>query len=149
MITIKKCDVCRIPKLLDEFYKHPDTSDGLAHLCKVCHRQRMVAHRRDNESVREYDRRRAKTPARRSHAAQVGKLWRQRHPDRYRAQNAVNNALRDGKIDRSDACQKCGAEKILHAHHADYSRPLDVVWLCARCHHVGHAQERVIMEAAS
>ena len=32
-------------------------------------------------------------------------------------------------------CAVCGSKKFVHAHHDDYSRPLDVKWLCAM-HHV-------------
>jgi hypothetical protein len=42
-------------------------------------------------------------------------------------------------------CVHCGARRA-HAHHEDYSRPLDVIWLCARCHaahHRGIAREDV------
>jgi hypothetical protein len=31
----------------------------------------------------------------------------------------------------------CGATKT-EAHHTDYSRPLDVVWLCKHCHRLLH-----------
>src|SRR5580704_4071150 len=36
-------------------------------------------------------------------------------------------------------CQRCGAEKS-EAHHPDYLKPLDVVWLCAPCHRFIHRQ---------
>jgi len=37
-------------------------------------------------------------------------------------------------------CQKCGSTKHIHAHHEDYSKPLDVVWLCSRCHRLRHCE---------
>jgi ribosomal protein S27AE len=60
-----------------------------------------------------------------------------KNPAAYRAQNAVNNAVRDGKL-KKEPCAICAASKV-HAHHKDYSKPLEVVWLCARCHHRLHA----------
>lgn len=45
-----------------------------------------------------------------------------------------------GKIPR-EPCQKCGAQKS-EKHHPDYSRPLEVEWLCRRCHRAAHAQGR-------
>lgn len=52
----------------------------------------------------------------------------------YAARNLVSNGLRDGKIKKADNCFFCGTSGKLHAHHHDYSRPLDVFWLCPSCH---------------
>lgn len=40
--------------------------------------------------------------------------------------------VRRGKVVRSP-CARCGNPRV-EAHHKDYSRPLDVVWLCRECH---------------
>lgn len=59
---------------------------------------------------------------------------------RLAARNAVNNALRDGRITK-DPCEKCGTTSKVHAHHHHgYSSKhrLDVRWLCARCHAFEH-----------
>lgn len=60
------------------------------------------------------------------------------NPTAYRAHTAVGNALRDGKLERMP-CEVCGTGDKVHAHHKDYAKPLEVVWLCARCHHRLHA----------
>ena len=39
---------------------------------------------------------------------------------------------------REWACECCGKEGKLEAHHWDYDRPLSVVWLCYRCHGMYH-----------
>jgi hypothetical protein len=36
-------------------------------------------------------------------------------------------------------CQHCGAAKA-EVHHPDYSKPLEVVWLCKPCHGREHAR---------
>lgn len=51
-----------------------------------------------------------------------------------RARYAVNNAVRRGKLEKPNACQWCGAKGRIHAHHEDYGKPLEVIWLCPRCH---------------
>ena len=64
------------------------------------------------------------------------------YPERNKARIAVNNAVRDGRLMRQP-CFICG-EKA-EAHHPDYSRPLDVVWLCDSHHKQTHA---LVLEAA-
>ena len=50
----------------------------------------------------------------------------------------LNNAVRDGRVTKTP-CMVCGDLKV-EGHHADYSAPLDVVWLCklhhTQCHSV-------------
>ncbi len=59
------------------------------------------------------------------------------NPEKYKAHTAVGNAIRDGKLKKL-SCNVCGNNKV-HAHHNDYSKPLEVIWLCslhhARKHH--------------
>ncbi|KEP68012.1 hypothetical protein DL1_16580 [Thioclava dalianensis] len=59
--------------------------------------------------------------------------WRDKHPKRYLAHLAVANALRLGVMEKHP-CAVCGNPKA-DAHHSDYDRPFDVLWLCRR-HHV-------------
>lgn len=76
-------------------------------------------------------------PHRKQHMRSTAKRWREENPIAYRAHNAVNNAVRDGRLFK-EPCAICGEAEV-HAHHRDYSKPLDVVWLCAKCHHRLHA----------
>lgn len=50
----------------------------------------------------------------------------------------VANLVRSGKL-VSLACEHCGADKT-QAHHEDYLKPLEVVWLCTKCHAARHIQ---------
>lgn len=54
------------------------------------------------------------------------------------ARQQVRNAIRRGDLLPS-ACEVCG-EITVHAHHDDYSKPLDVRWLCPAHHHEHHAK---------
>lgn len=64
------------------------------------------------------------------------KAWSRRNPHKKSAYNAVQFALRTGKLKRLP-CEKCGSAKT-HGHHKDYSRKLDVNWLCDGCHKKEH-----------
>lgn len=55
--------------------------------------------------------------------------------DAHRAHQAVTKALSDGILTRQP-CEQCGAAAI--AHHDDYSKPLEVRWLCRKHHRLWH-----------
>jgi len=59
-----------------------------------------------------------------------------------RARSAVKRAIKSGKLTRPNRCENCGhyypPSYKLQAHHEDYNKPLDVVWLCIRCHKREH-----------
>jgi hypothetical protein len=90
--------------------------------------ERMREYRaRNRERTRMLDR--ARTAARRARG------WRE-DPLKKRARNAVSGALRSGRLIRQP-CEVCQAEPA-EAHHDDYSRPLEVRWLCRRHHEEAH-----------
>lgn len=70
------------------------------------------------------------------------KALRARTMDRERARGAVRWALRRGDVTRPDHCSLCGRAGSVQAHHPDYSKPLDVQWLCRSCHLTIHGKER-------
>lgn len=62
------------------------------------------------------------------------------------AKTEVMKAIRAGRLVRMP-CEKCGCSpgpingrSPVHAHHADYKKPLEVVWLCLPCHYAEHHQ---------
>jgi hypothetical protein len=61
---------------------------------------------------------------------------RQKFPEKNRARWMVGKALQSGTLIKQPCA--CGATQHVHAHHADYSKPLDVEWLCDRCHRTRH-----------
>lgn len=61
------------------------------------------------------------------------------------AQNLVETAISQGVIDRKSQCEECGStgtfkdgRSAIQAHHDDYNKPLEVRWLCQKCHHTWH-----------
>lgn len=59
------------------------------------------------------------------------------------ARRKVATEIDAGRLLRG-RCEACGASKT-DAHHADYSKPLDVRWLCRRCHfkEEGHGSAQI------
>jgi hypothetical protein len=66
------------------------------------------------------------------------RLYRLRHEERYVAHFLLNDALSRGYLIKPKTCSKCGAGGRIHGHHADYLKPLEVVWLCHSCHLKAH-----------
>ena len=61
--------------------------------------------------------------------------YKSKNKEKIKAHTKVLGAIRSGKL-RQQPCVKCGEQKT-EAHHDDYSKPFDIVWLC-RKHHVQH-----------
>jgi hypothetical protein len=100
-----------------------------------------------------------------SSPAEYQRRWRRAHPDRVReltrsyrernpeaayARNALNAAVRSGKLQRPHRCELCGrapgkdsaGRSLIQAHHVSYKRPYDVLWVDKWCHadlHLGEA----------
>jgi len=68
--------------------------------------------------------------------------WRSAHPEGPRAHKLVYAAVRLGEIERPDRCEGCGRGVRLHGHHADYTKPLQIRWLCGSCHRLAHRRPR-------
>ncbi len=65
----------------------------------------------------------------------------ERHPEKYLARQVLQHALRKREITKG-TCQVCGNPQV-DGHHEDYTKPLDVMWLCRRHHtDVHQAQAR-------
>lgn len=77
----------------------------------------------------------------RARARQHSAKHRQLHPERVNARYLVQKALYNGDIIRPLTCfvSKCPTMR-LEAHHNDYTKPLEVVWLCKRHHSHLHSQ---------
>ena len=59
------------------------------------------------------------------------------------SQLAVQLALKSGFLVKPKKCGNCGAEKErIEGHHDDYAKPLEVRWLCPKCHKAWHRKIR-------
>ena len=140
MIT-KPCRTCGSEKPLSDFHHHSRMADGHLNHCKPCVRARVKKHRVENiEHVRAYDRARPRRQSRQPQKYNV--RWSEESQRKRQARAAVYNATKDGRLVRPGECDDCGGSCRPDAHHNDYSKALDVVWLCKRCHGTRHKRAR-------
>jgi len=149
---IKYCKKCGAIKPLDEFGVDAGRKDGHSYSCKLCLR---LAYKKRYKKIRteelararQYQKNNREKSAARARkyrsvnpcaARLAGKNWRLRNPEKQKAQNILTDAVRRGCVARATACEVCGITKNIHAHHDDYSKPLDVRWLCAIHHKQAH-----------
>jgi hypothetical protein len=74
--------------------------------------------------------------------------WQKANPDKMRAQRQARYAVKIGKIFRPSECSQCHIEEALDGHHPDYSKPLEVQWLCRVCHRRRHSKNFIPATAA-
>jgi ribosomal protein S27AE len=144
---MKRCFKCGVKKPRTEFYAHPEMADGLLGKCKACTRDDVNANRAaKREQYAAYERQRFKTPTRKEQVKAAQRRRRAQNPVKAKAWYAVTHAIRKGTLVRQP-CELCGNPKS-QAHHDDYSRPLDVRWLCFRCHREKAHGQTVVAGAA-
>jgi hypothetical protein len=60
--------------------------------------------------------------------------WRKSNYTKRSAHWIVARAVKAGIIIPPKKCSVCENICVIHAHHMDYSKPLEVKWVCASCH---------------
>lgn len=162
----KACIKCSLEKPLGEFYPRPNNIDGRTGKCKVCTKLAVKTNRLNNKDYYlEFDRARSGLEPRlelrrkslrrqlesvsgREKIAQSKNKWAKNNTQKRRAHYRVQDSITTGKL-IPKPCEKCGETEKIHAHHEDYSKPLDVMWLCFKCHKQRHREinaERRSME---
>ena len=156
----RTCKTCGQSKAPTEFYRSNKSN------CKPCVRRRVRETRAEKiDYYRAYDRARADEPSRVALRKQVAvrrrndpeirafdreraKAWQEANAEKRAAHIATGNAIRDGKL-TPEPCERCGQAVGVQAHHEDYSKPLDVTWLCPPCHGQLHREINEERRAAS
>jgi len=126
----KRCSDCKHTKHCTEFYKSAHQWDGLDSRCKDCQRKR----------------RKSPTGFANMAPAKMRALkqkWLTAHPDAALSGYRLRGQVRTGKVRRPSICANCGVSGYVEGHHENYSRPLDVTWLCRSCHKRRHHEMRV------
>lgn len=151
----KECFKCEKIKPLSEFYKHNGMADGRLNKCKDCNKKDTKENRLKNiDYYLEYDRGRGNLPkrieARKNYTkTKEGKIarnkgskkWTEANLIKRSASTIVGNYVRSGKMTKPCSCETCGLSDVrIHGHHDDYAKPLEVRWLCSKCHTKWHKE---------
>lgn len=144
---MKYCSGCNENKDLAMFGKNLSTEDGLMYKCRAClsayqkaRRERLNASKPPDWKQKSKDKLvyqrewRAKHPG---YHTQRKKDWYAQHKDRVKVKDAVKYAVKTGKLVKTP-CEVCGEVRV-EGHHPDYSKPLNVVWLCRKHHQEIHS----------
>lgn len=124
----KACFKCHAEKAITEFYVHPQMGDGRLNKCKECTRKDVRENYEANaERFREYDRKRGYRPG---------------DPHKIAARNAVTRALQTGTLAKKECEIGIDCRGRIEAHHDDYSKPLEVRWLCKKHHGEVHTRQK-------
>lgn len=142
----KFCPTCEqnIPLVL--FYKKTGSKTGTMFECKVCaNKRRRIWAKKNPEKDRarySYEKYRARMqqimsdPVRRKNMYDKHKVTRSsKDPSVRRARWLVFKAVKEGILVRPVNCPICErSDRKIQGHHADYSKPLEVEWMCPTCH---------------
>jgi hypothetical protein len=144
---VVKCSECKEEKCASDYYFRKDMQ-ALSKRCKRCTLNAQA------ERIKRPEVRLKISETRKlARAKGCGKERGRRHarnraekyPEKEKARRVVRTAIEKGLIERPSACNKCGSNvkrqdgvTAVQAHHSDYSKPLDVEWLCVWCHAAEH-----------
>lgn len=139
----KACRKCLKFKHYEDFPNEKRNKDGKSARCRKCEIKRSgewaktKGKEKRKASIKKYQGtkigKEAKSRANKNYVPKYRKQW----PNKYKAHNMVNNAIKSKKLFK-EPCEVCGAIESVHAHHDDYLKPLNVRWLCAAHHKQWH-----------
>ena len=145
LMDMRTCSRCRREKPLTSFSKTRARKSGYQYWCRVCSSEYYRANR---ERLYLVHKKHNMTPERKQLQKQYGRAVLATEGGRI-AKNAagyIRRALRAGKISKPETCSSCGDLPVhgkIVGHHPDYTKPLEVVWLCPRCHRKEHASDTI------
>lgn len=152
-----RCSHCQRQLARDLFPKHSGRKSGIGSWCLACTNEsskrysstehgrakRRLGNRRHRDSVhgRRKHRQRNAEHYRQHRRERIDHILavRKANPEKYKARRRAYMALNKGLIVKPNACPVCGFnDRRLEMHHDDYLKPLEIRWLCSRCHGLEH-----------
>lgn len=145
---MKTCRRCNKPKEDSEFNTYKKYGKTyLKSMCKPCQSE-WYAEKGYGKKSYEDNRQHKKQLMKAYTQTKAGKEAAKRAQEKYRrssqyslkqnARKKVFRAVQSGKLVKPICCESCSQELALEAHHEDYSKPLEIKWLCKECHENTH-----------
>ncbi len=132
-----KCPACKKEKIKSDFYTARNRWGGITYNCKECERSVKALQRvKYNDTYRKKDKRYYEKN--KKLIIEKRKKWYQENKLKSSAHNKVKYALFKGILVRPRFCENYNisdyCSDIIISHHEDYNKPLEVKWLCQKCH---------------
>jgi hypothetical protein len=145
-IALRTCRICGkkaySTEELELFSKDAYYNYGRENRCKRCNADRVVLQNRKNPKP-SYERTKAFRAKHPEYHRQDVSASRKKHPDRHNARNRVYAH----QIPLAPTCVQCGSDENLEHHHPNYSKPIEVITLCRKCHGLAHRTVLLFKEA--
>lgn len=154
----KTCSTCKEVKDISCFPKDSSRKDGYRGTCKGCKvisdrkshlRHKQARNKRTKEyslthkeQIKKYLTGYHKTDHAKKLARDASTRQRLKDPLQVKARRDANNAVISGRLEVLP-CEHCGSELNIEKHHEDYNKPLDVTFLCRKCHILVHNPQLV------
>jgi hypothetical protein len=160
---MKKCKKCKEYKNITKFGKHRLMTDGLNNWCKCCckkerskesYKNSQKAYEDANREKRnkkntEYNERNKEKIKAHRQSESYKKLKREhvlkhekKYPNAHKCRSFYHR--NKSKIKILNNCEICDFNKSISAHHNDYNKPLDVMFLCSNCHSKWHQKNTAL-----
>lgn len=132
MRSLIPCIKCNTSKPLDSFYKSTIYKSGYGE-CRPCVRSRVAAANKKPHRVAYFN-----SQLYRDRHRLNFKTYFSKYPARHAVRQQTYQAIEKGLLTRASHCESCNTTGKIEAHHDDYNKPLDVRWLCSKCHSHWH-----------
>lgn len=136
----RTCNYCKVEKPLSEFHKNKGRKLGHEYRCKPCMAIKDRAYRITNrEKVTILHKKYLNTEKGKALTRKWMQTQFEKNPQQILAVRMVNKAVQKGELIKQP-CEYCGSTKRIEGHHEDYSKPLEVRWLCHIHHKYVHGR---------